>query len=57
MASLSNLIQRKGRVGRVSDGVVYRMITKEEIKELTEFDVPEIKCVSLEMAILKTKKL
>lgn len=28
VASLSNLIQRKGRVGRVSDGTVYRMITK-----------------------------
>jgi ATP-dependent RNA helicase TDRD9 len=30
VASLSNLIQRKGRVGRVSDGIVYRMITKLE---------------------------
>lgn len=44
---MSNLTQRKGRVGRVADGSVYRMITKQELEELSEFDVPEIKCVSL----------
>lgn len=40
VASLSNLIQRKGRVGRVSDGIVYRMITYEEFQKLENFDTP-----------------
>lgn len=51
------MIQRSGRVGRVSDGTVYRLITRELYSKLTEYDKPEIQCVSLEMVILKVKQL
>ena len=57
MASKSNLIQRAGRVGRTSDGEVYRLIAKETYDQLDYFDVPEIKCVTLEMIILKSKQI
>lgn len=29
IASKANLMQRAGRVGRISDGTVYRLITKK----------------------------
>lgn len=57
LASKASLTQRAGRVGRVSDGAVYRMISRELYSKLSEFETPEIKCVSLEMVILKAKQL
>ena len=39
-ASKSNLIQRAGRVGRVSDGEVFRLITREQYGNLSEFERP-----------------
>lgn len=57
MASKSNLMQRAGRVGRISDGVVYRLIGKELYGRLEEFDIPEIQCVSLDMVILRAKQI
>jgi HrpA-like RNA helicase len=44
-------------VGRTSDGCVYRIITKELYEKLDDFDTPEIKCVSLDMAILRAKQI
>lgn len=57
MASKANLLQRAGRVGRISDGVVYRLISKELYSKLDEFDIPEIQCVSLDMVILRAKQI
>jgi len=37
MASQANLTQRSGRVGRVSDGIVYRMISKDMYKDLAQY--------------------
>lgn len=51
------MIQRSGRVGRVSDGVVYRMVTRELYQKLSQYEKPEIQCVSLEMIILRVKQL
>lgn len=57
LASKSNLIQRAGRVGRTSDGQVYRLISKKAYQNLDNFQMPEIKCVTLEMIILKAKQM
>ena len=57
VASKSSLVQRAGRIGRTSDGEVYRLISKTLYDSLDEFETPEIKCVSLEMVILKAKQI
>lgn len=57
LASKANLTQRSGRVGRVADGDVYRLISKQIFAELEEFDLPEIKFAALEMVILKAKQI
>ena len=57
VASQSNLLQRSGRVGRVADGEVFRLIEKSLFSQLVEFDVPEVKCVTLEMVILRAKQI
>ena len=51
------MIQRAGRVGRVSDGTVFRLIMKEEYDGFQEYDLPELKRSSLEKTILRIKKL
>ena len=40
VASKANLLQRAGRVGRIADGNVYRLIPKSFYHELDDFDVP-----------------
>lgn len=40
LASKASLTQRSGRVGRVSDGVVYRMITSKLYATLSEYETP-----------------
>lgn len=57
LASKANLSQRAGRVGRVSNGTVYRLISRSDYESLAEYDIPEIKCVSLEIIILRAKQL
>lgn len=57
IASKANLLQRAGRVGRTSNGEVYRLISEKQYVELSDFDVPEIRCVSLAMVILKAKQI
>lgn len=57
VASQATLEQRAGRTGRVCDGEVYRLITKERFEELNPFDTPEIQCISLEIVLLKAKLL
>jgi HrpA-like RNA helicase len=33
-------MQRAGRVGRISDGIVYRLIPKNMYDKLDDFDIP-----------------
>lgn len=40
LASKANLVQRAGRVGRVADGDVYRLISREIYSQLEDFDFP-----------------
>jgi len=57
-APRSSCVQRKGRVGRVSEGIVYRMVSKHFFdNELPEDPIPEIKRCPLEHAVLRTKLL
>ena len=51
------MTQRAGRVGRVADGYVFRMITQDFYEQLPQYEEPEIKCISLEMVILRAKQL
>ena len=51
------MIQRAGRVGRVAEGLVYRMINEKLYESLPQYEEPEIKCISLEMVILRAKQL
>ena len=53
-ASKASLLQRKGRVGRVNNGYVFKMITKEFYDKLEAFTEAEILRVSLEKIVLKT---
>lgn len=39
-ASKASLVQRAGRVGRVSDGIVVRLIPKKHMEKLNEYDEP-----------------
>ena len=57
LASQASMIQRSGRVGRVSDGLVYRMLTRQLYEKQPQYEKPEIQCVSLEMIILRVKQL
>ena len=51
------MTQRAGRVGRVANGYVYRMITQDFYNQLPQYEEPEIKGISLEMVILRAKQL
>jgi len=52
----SNLDQRKGRAGRVSDGFCYRLIKKAFFKTLSSFPKPEIEIQPLDKLILNLKR-
>ena len=56
-ATKSSLDQRAGRAGRVKDGRVYRMITREFESKLLDHPIPEILRSPLELSILKVKRL
>jgi len=49
--------QRKGRCGRVSKGICYRLYEEEDFEERVEFTDPEIKRSSLAGVILRMKSL
>lgn len=51
------MTQRAGRVGRVSDGTVIRLIPRRFIDELNQYDSPELCRSPLEKTILQIKKL
>lgn len=51
------MTQRAGRVGRVADGYVFRMIPRDLYEKLPQYEEPEIKGITLEMVILKAKQL
>ncbi|XP_060863705.1 LOW QUALITY PROTEIN: probable ATP-dependent RNA helicase spindle-E [Metopolophium dirhodum] len=56
-ASKSNCNQRAGRVGRVADGRVYRLIPKMKFSELEDHELPEMSRCSLSRVILMSKIL
>lgn len=57
-ASRANCTQRKGRAGRVSDGRVYRMITRFFWENyIPDYGIPEMQRCPLEQLILQVKLL
>ncbi|KAG1700906.1 ATP-dependent RNA helicase TDRD9 [Nymphon striatum] len=55
--SQANCTQRRGRAGRVSNGRVYRMVTKSIYEQFPEYSEPEMTRCPLENTVLKVKQL
>ena len=55
--SKSNAIQRKGRAGRVRDGMCWHMYTRKKFEGLRDYLDPDIKRLQLESVILNIKSL
>ena len=53
--SKANCEQRSGRTGRIGEGFVFRLVTKEFYNKLNNFPIPEILRTPLEKVILKIK--
>ncbi|VVC33086.1 Hypothetical protein CINCED_3A021098 [Cinara cedri] len=57
-ASKNNCIQRSGRVGRVADGKVYRLVPEQMfVKDFSKEEVPEMSRCSLSRIVLMSKIL
>ncbi|XP_011865998.1 PREDICTED: putative ATP-dependent RNA helicase DHX30 isoform X2 [Vollenhovia emeryi] len=53
--SRANVLQRKGRAGRVKPGESYHLISKKEYEKLEAHPVPQLLCNPLEKVILDSK--
>ena len=51
------MMQRRGRAGRVAEGRVYRLISRNFYRMCREYTLPEIKRCPLERVVLQTKVL
>ncbi|XP_065571271.1 ATP-dependent RNA helicase DHX30-like isoform X2 [Artemia franciscana] len=51
----SNALQRKGRAGRVQQGVVYRLYSRSQYEALPDYQTPEMLRTSLDRMILDLK--
>ncbi|VEN34109.1 unnamed protein product [Callosobruchus maculatus] len=56
-ASHTNCEQRAGRVGRIGDGRVYRLVSSEFYKKMPEKSIPEMLRAPLERVVLQSKML
>lgn len=57
-ASRNNCKQRSGRTGRVQNGSVYRLVSRDfYCKKMREHAIPEIRLIPLESVVIKIKKL
>ena len=55
--SKSNAIQRKGRAGRVRDGICWHMFSRNKLEKLRDYIDPDIKRLQLENVVLNIKSL
>ncbi|KAG5344858.1 DHX36 helicase, partial [Acromyrmex heyeri] len=53
--SRANVLQRKGRAGRVKPGESFHLISKEEYEKLRAHPLPQLLCNPLEKVILESK--
>eukprot|EP00795_Rhopilema_esculentum_P002873 gene2873-1110_t len=56
-AAKSSLNQRRGRAGRVANGLCFRLITRDFFSRLPEFGTPEMQRCPLQQVVLHVKML
>ena len=57
VGSRANLLQRRGRAGRVRAGVAIHLLTSSTFAGLPEHQTPELQRVPLERVVLRAKTL
>jgi ATP-dependent RNA helicase DHX57 len=55
--SKANAKQRQGRAGRVREGFCFRMFTRDKFEKMRDFQIPEIRRISLESLFLQVEYL
>ncbi|MCK5881224.1 MAG: ATP-dependent helicase HrpB, partial [Sinobacterium sp.] len=52
--SMASAIQRAGRAGRIEDGIVYRLASKEVFMRREKHDIPDILCSDISALLLES---